>query len=74
MMDEWQPIETAPKDGSLMLVFMRDEAITRMWQYEDGDRSKLMALAYWTNHNGGGWVSYHPGIPAFWMPLPAPPQ
>ena len=68
----WQPIETAPKDGTPILVFMRDDYMARAWQYEDGDRRKLVALASWTDHNGGGWVSYHPGKPTFWKPLDTP--
>jgi len=71
----WQPIETAPKDGTLIIVWMRDEAPHRAWQYLNGQLSpNLLALASWTNHNGGGWVSFHPGQPTHWMPLPAPPS
>lgn len=69
----WYPIDTAPRDRPV-LVFMRDTARCRAWQYEDGDPSKLVALAAWTNHNGGGWVSYHPGTPTHWMRLPDPPS
>lgn len=59
----WQPIETAPKDGTLVLVF--DEG--------------LMVVSHWfddeVNGKSGWWDS---GImeppPQSWMPLPTPPS
>jgi hypothetical protein len=80
MASEWQPIETAPKDGTFVLVRLRDD-------YRDywGD-----------THAGRCFVSKHPGLApdgfdvgwhlypgyggvmdksiAGWLPLPAPPD
>jgi hypothetical protein len=73
----WQPIETAPKDGRTVLVFKRTEPC---WS--------IVGLAFWfggENDTICGWMSY--GIPRLdqepntlglahpthWMPLPEPP-
>ena len=69
-MGEWQPIETAPKDGSEVLLF--------------SPRKSMIWIGYYTTHartGEGGWiVSQLTGLPEFcpwqptrWMPLPAPP-
>ncbi len=79
-MSNWQPIETAPKDGAWVLVYGRgpdDEA--------KGERRT--AVAQFTNYLNGitreefwwqfAWYDggYYGGFdePTHWMPLPAPP-
>ena len=59
-MGDWQPIETAPKDGTWCLVF--------------SERAKIPAVAYWVRD--GLWMSMAGGVskPAFWMSLPIPPS
>lgn len=61
-MSEWQPIESAPHDRTIMLGY----------DYE----GFLFACSsgYWTEHNGGGWVRLCPFQPTHWMPLPNPPE
>lgn len=61
-MGEWQPIETAPRDGRTVLIFTNRPI--RQW-----------AIARWIgaphNHWGDGyerWDATH------WMPLPEPPK
>jgi hypothetical protein len=62
---EWQPIETAPKDGSNVLVIEAGNSVP--------------VVAYWDNDMDGGWWGYwqteqlNPHKPTHWMPLPAPP-
>jgi hypothetical protein len=63
---EWQPIETAPKDGTRLLlfgterVFLTDRAFVGRW---DAERA------------GGSWVGPEwRCIPTHWMPLPEPPS
>lgn len=74
---QWQPIETAPKDGTTVLLW---------WRSEYGD------IAYWAcatwevfSDGSGGWVgeSFHATEPKTWMRLigekpthwmPLPPQ
>lgn len=73
-MSEWQPIETAPKDGTRVLV--------SLWAWDDpatGDR--LTEIVYW---GGDDWRNGYPddvdafantvNPPTHWMPLPEPPK
>ena len=61
---EWRPIETAPKDGKVVICMRAD------------DRS-LPWGAYWRTYFDGskGWSneSGDETRPTHWMPLPAPP-
>ena len=70
----WQPIETAPKDGSDILVFFRGS---------QGNKSRQV-IAMWEDDKkdvqtyDGFWIDAHVGeiIPnvTHWMPLPEPPH
>lgn len=75
----WQPIDTAPKDGSRILLFYsksRKEGVTETavgrWEiqkYHDRPRP------YWENEKYIGDVSYkRENPPTHWMPLPSPPS
>lgn len=61
-MSEWQPIETGPKDGTEVLVYVPRRL------------GPLYAAA--SNPTGGQWWSRNLGDlkPTHWMPLPAPPK
>lgn len=69
-MSEWQPIETAPRDGRPILLWCNDR------QYVCGE--------FWSRADGSaGWEIGHRidgtviclGLPAtHWMPLPEPPE
>ncbi|MFP5078252.1 DUF551 domain-containing protein [Rhizobium sp. YIM 134829] len=65
----WQPIETAPKDGTKILcICMRtDEAVKH--------RLGIIAVDRWTKQYDG-WANFNERFwPAtHWMPLPLPPQ
>lgn len=71
---EWRPIETAPKDGSYVLVAFR---------HSIEPRDEWMMVVKWTDNGGGGnyfnWQPTMDGSPAnskmavAWMPLPPPP-
>ena len=62
-MSEWQPIETAPKDGRLILA-----ATPRATDFSG------FFVVYWSGpdenwlYSVGRWIK-----PTHWMPLPAPP-
>ena len=79
---DWQKIETAPKDGSTILIaggtIMYDGST-----YDDWFPFKGVALANWSTRYDGGWISgnaegYDEFIwhkPTRWMPMPeAPPH
>jgi hypothetical protein len=57
----WQPIETAPQDGTDILVW-------------DGE---VCATCYWSEHGWSLTVTYGDEddvvFPTHWQPLPAPP-
>jgi len=61
----WQPIESAPKDGTFVLVI----------DSEYGDHSGAFVARY-TEAFSGCWLTSHtPHVvcPTHWMPLPTPP-
>lgn len=75
----WQPIETAPKDGTLIIIgFYRPNVFEgpgdgpQSWcclgRYDANDKPPLTASA-WQNNYGQGFS----WTPTHWMPLPAPP-
>lgn len=62
--DEWQPIETAPKNGGPINIYV---------PIHQPDRRVLSA--YWTD--AGWWIcsgSIVAGKPTHWQPLPHPPH
>ena len=82
-MTEWQPIETAPKDGTEIVAFAPDRRdATEI--HPDGS-SKFASIVAWRpvskdkwakNHSwvlSGTEVRYADLIFTHWMPLPAPP-
>jgi len=69
----WQPIETAPKDGTSVLLY-------GIWSGEvhghDNEYSILQAsfsFKYWLVEGGEYYCAYVLN-PTHWMPLPAPPK
>lgn len=72
----WQPIETAPKDGTEIDMWCPDER--GGCRYPD---AKWMKCKYEPNKGEYAWHDWNPefewepigGIPTHWMPLPDPP-
>ena len=69
-MGEWQPIETAPKDGTWILA----------GEFGNPDFVGDYYAASWSGDEDGCWcancgqyVTQEPE-PTHWMPLPAPPE
>lgn len=77
----WQPIETAPKDGTEILVYVRGDSLfptaaayksARYFDKEYGDPDYMEEGWYWAF----GYPSdFHEGTiePTHWMPMPEPP-
>lgn len=59
----WQPIETAPTDGTRILIWSFGPGI------ETGSWSESKRPSGWVAHSYSS-----PRAPAFWMPLPNPPN
>jgi hypothetical protein len=66
-MTQWQPIETAPKDGTPILVYMEESIIEAEWKYEQWWPVVLPS-------HGCGCCSHDNDEPTHWMPLPEPPK
>jgi hypothetical protein len=63
----WHPIETAPKDGTVIIVYGR-------FPYKENVQTVFYQTAAWT---GGGWTNAADswlGDVTHWMPLPPPPK
>ena len=72
-MAEWQPIETAPKDGSVIMLGSKRGAWLAKYVpvYRSGHKPGNPWFSMMLNHDYllGQW---HP--PTHWMHLPAPPE
>ena len=75
----WQPIETAPKDGTWILVYGAGT--------DDEDEARNVAVAQYTNYLNGRTTEWHWqfawydggyygmfNAPTHWMPLPEAPN
>lgn len=63
----WQPIETAPKDGTKFLGYRRGEIATSY-------RTPRDDCEMWTFGGASGSFEFYPNLrPTHWMPLPPPP-
>lgn len=74
MMNEWQPIETAPKDGTPIIIGcnydrMGKQQVTLAW-YERGLWTEGV---YWDDDEEEFLISQCEFRASHWMPLPAPP-
>jgi hypothetical protein len=75
-MDDWQPIETAPKDGTRILAYIP-------WKWADGGEGEQLDVIAW-DERATMWFSptapnYVQGcdsecLPTHWQPLPDPPK
>lgn len=61
-MSEWQPIETAPRDGMPILGYKNGNMATVRWLWGD-----------WSLCIPGGYAEEDDWNPTHWMPLPEPP-
>lgn len=70
----WQPIETAPKDGTRVLLWIT-HFNARFSKNPIAEGWEAVCIGAWTEHNGGGWQwGGLCGDVINWMPLPEPPK
>ena len=68
---KWQPIETAPKDGTRILCVMH--GVVEIVQFDKQEYHKH-PNPYWTTWNAYSKNRDRGSQPLVWMPLPEPPQ
>ena len=70
----WQPIETAPKDGTSFLAWNGEYANIATYVDAADDDKGFRVEAFYVGENGGsmGWVAVWPEFTHF-QPLPKPP-
>lgn len=81
MSDAWQPIETAPRDGTRLIVAIGEFVTAAYWdaQFEyvwDDDADTDGYRGAWTDNTVASW-NYQERTelqPTAWQPLPAPPE
>ena len=64
-MTDWQPIETAPKDGTIILLYAVADPETGNWYMETG---------FWHEGKYWYWPVNRSTQPTYWQSLPAPPS
>lgn len=80
--DPWRPIETAPQDGSAVLVMRDIWPGTSTGRAEQCNGHNTYVAEWWAEEEGGAWVCYMDRVeeprcpikPTHWMPLPKPPE
>ncbi len=80
-MSEWQPIETAPKDGTDVLVYFGTMGVRQVsWcapHWAEHDEKDYWSWCVDDNKHSPyalrGYSDTGPRAPTHWMPLPAPP-
>lgn len=68
--NEWQPIETAPKDGTNCLLHVDGWWVEGWWSTNGGEPK--WKYPFLPSHGCGCCYSDNPD-PVAWMPLPSPP-
>ncbi len=69
-MSEWQPIETAPRDGTHVIVAYDEIVGEARFDDEGGPHAGW----YWTDQHWTDAVGGEAFYPTHWQPLPEPPK
>lgn len=65
---QWQPIETAPKDGTWVLLYQGEHVFQGYWF------NIIEGHERWADHSASGCGGYVEAMPTHWMPLPPAPK
>jgi hypothetical protein len=79
--EAWRPIESAPRDGSAVLIMCDIWPGTETGRAEECNGHNTYVAEWWGDEEEGAWVCYMdmpneptcPVDPTHWQPLPAPP-
>jgi hypothetical protein len=73
---EWQPIETAPRDGTWFWIWKDPDAISVRWHDDFSAFVSEWREMTFAKQYGGGTRSHSPVMHEFshWMPIPEPPK
>ena len=69
-MDNWRTMESAPKDGSTIIVWRRNQIMIATW---DIDRHARNPRPFWNGHSVWGRSDDRATPPVRWMPAPGAP-
>lgn len=77
----WQPIETAPKDGTGILLSNGKDVAEGHWYFEEGGTTEHRDMdgryiGQTESEGYAGWLDWDGGMqpdPTHWMPMPPPP-
>lgn len=84
-MSEWQTIETAPKDGTVVDLWMPADfgdpgyrVANCSWREEKPPFDEISSFGWFREHDEFGWIDVwvpneDMSAPTHWMPMPAPP-
>lgn len=72
-MSEWQPIETAPRDGSPVLIIDATAKTPQAYFGHWHGEWRLGSVENWYDEDAGYCLGFLPGA-THWMPLPEPPK
>jgi hypothetical protein len=78
----WEPIETAPKDGTKILLVQDETVGVGRWEDTSCEVRELVEdtgkrqVYEWVLKVSGYWEAENDGLysPTHWMPLPTPPK
>lgn len=79
---KWQPIETAPRDATSILVMNNDCPGCEGGVADECWSGNTAVAEWWGDSNSGEWICFMDAVldpplhfePTHWMPLPDPPQ
>lgn len=75
-MTDWQPIETAPRDGARVLIYPGAEEPMSVGYFDAGWKKRWLSLEgeVWGGCDCcGSGCTHADASPTHWMPLPQPP-